>query len=127
MKRAAFAAIASVALLLSGAEARATPFSEDNPRPAKPREPEIPDTDEPPDERIGWQGGFRTGAAFPIGSASGEPGDGMPQWVAWQLPIHMEVGYKPLPWLWVGPYLVLGFGDTNGALLRSCKSCDAKT
>jgi hypothetical protein len=123
----AVCAIALLVTTLAAPSARAIPSGDGQEHAPRIEPPAPPDTDEPPAARIGWQGGVRTGAAFPAGAASGEPRDGMRQWFAWQLPIHFEGGYKPLPWLFVGPYLALAFGDTSGALLRACRSCDAKT
>lgn len=51
------------------------------------------------------------GVMFPAGRASGEPGDTLAARYSWQVPFTFDLGYKPLPELYLGVY----FGFSLGA------------
>ena len=70
---------------------------------------------------------FRTGVGLPFGRVAGGPGNGMPEAYAYQVPIVLESGYRPMPSLLIGGYLGLAFGDVGGDLHRACSGCSTRT
>jgi hypothetical protein len=84
--------------------------------------------DEAPPERTGFQMAARTGAQLPLGTAYTEwtvpfqPSTSMSDVFSAQVPIHLEVGAKPIPQLFLGGYLGLAFGGAAGTTSNSCDS-----
>jgi len=62
-----------------------------------------------------FSNGLRTGYALPLGSADGSNGDEMSNLYSGQVPLLVEVGGKPSSAIFLGGYLGLGFGGTDGA------------
>jgi hypothetical protein len=56
----------------------------------------------------------------PFGSVDGGSGDSMSNYFSGQVPILFDLGYKPLPALFVGGYVGLGFGGASGTFGRQC-------
>jgi hypothetical protein len=77
---------------------------------------------EPIPPRIGLQLGFRTGYALPMGNADGSTGGEMSNLYSGQVPIFFEIGGKPLPAIFLGGYLGLGFGGTDGQIGTACSA-----
>ncbi|MBS2013941.1 MAG: hypothetical protein JST00_13715 [Deltaproteobacteria bacterium] len=104
--------------------------------PSRVEEPK-PDFDEPPPEsgppraRKGLQFGIRFGASFPSGRISPVEGDSMLGNFAWQGIGAFELGLKPIPELFVGAYVELGYGDAADLLEEVCSAnlvaCTART
>jgi hypothetical protein len=53
---------------------------------------------------------LRFGVAFPLGDATGAPGDSLGARYAWQVPFVVDIGAKILPSLFIGGYLGYAFG-----------------
>lgn len=60
--------------------------------------------------RTGFQMAVRSGFSFPFGNATGNSADTLGRRYAWQVPVAVELGAKPLRSLFIGLYLQLGFG-----------------
>jgi hypothetical protein len=83
--------------------------------------------------------GFRFGLAFPVGDATGAPGDTLAARYAWQVPLALEAGVKIGPNVFVGGYFSYAFGaegsdpfvealcDDNDDDLENDIDCDAST
>jgi hypothetical protein len=63
---------------------------------------------------------LRAGLAVPLGDANGRPGGEMSNAFSPQVPLLVEIGGKPIPNLFIGGYLGLGFGGTAGDLKNTC-------
>lgn len=73
----------------------------------------------PPEAKTGFQGSLRMGVMFPAGRASGEPGDALATRYSWQIPFTFDLGYKPIPELYVGAYFGFSLGaEGNQALIE---------
>jgi hypothetical protein len=77
-----------------------------------------------PPPHVGFQLGLRTGYQVPMGNANGGPNGQMSNFFAGQVPIFIELGGKPIPNLFVGGYLGLGFGGAAGDFDAGCKSAN---
>ncbi|HTQ05204.1 MAG TPA: hypothetical protein VMI54_15175 [Polyangiaceae bacterium] len=83
------------------------------PPPAAPEPPaQLPLTAVPP-AASGFQVAFRTGLLFPLGSASGAPGDSLGRRYAWQIPIVVDLGGRFARSFFLGGYLGFGVGATG--------------
>jgi hypothetical protein len=87
----------------------------------------------PPLGHRGFQMAFRTGAAFPLGSAKdADPEDPtlpggaskMSDLVSLQVPVTVDIGGKPNKFVFIGGYVSFGFGLAAGALSRTCDSAN---
>ncbi len=80
----------------------------------------------PPPARVGFQMDFRTGARFPVGLASGEPGDELSARYRWQVPFTVGLGVKLSPHLYLGGYLGAAFGSegSDARTRRACRNGD---
>jgi len=63
---------------------------------------------------------FRTGYALPMGKVDDEPDGEMSNFYSGQVPIFIEVGGKPSPYIFLGGYFGLGFGGTDGRMADIC-------
>ena len=75
-----------------------------------------------PPPHVGFQLGLRTGYQVPMGKATGASNSEMSNTYAGQVPIFIEIGGKPMPSLFVGGYLGLGFGGAAGDFDATCKA-----
>ena len=77
---------------------------------------------EPMPARVGFQMAFRTGYALPMGKVDDEPDGEMSNFYSGQVPIFIEVGGKPSPYIFLGGYFGLGSAGilalSVGRLLR---------
>ena len=93
-----------------------------------PDEPPQP-AGEPPRAQTGFQMAFRTGASLPAGDIS--DGDGLSDAFGWQMPLLVEIGAEPIPWLFVGRYAGAGFGGVAPSFERQCAgvvvSCSSRS
>jgi hypothetical protein len=87
----------------------------------------------PPLGHRGFQMAFRTGAAFPLGSAKdADPEDAtlpggaskLSDLVSLQVPVTLDIGGKPNKFVFIGGYVSFGFGLAAGALSRTCDALD---
>jgi hypothetical protein len=67
---------------------------------------------------------LRTGYLMPMVSATGAPGDDMSKSFGGQVPLILDLGFKPSPNVFLGGYLGLGFGGTGDGV-RCDTSCVA--
>lgn len=70
---------------------------------------------------------LRTGVALPFGRIASGPGNGMPTVHAYQVPLLLESGYRPTPWLSIGAYGGIAFGaekSTSRAGLGDARRAD---
>ncbi|NLE85499.1 MAG: hypothetical protein GX607_03780 [Myxococcales bacterium] len=57
---------------------------------------------------------------FPAGRASGAPGDHLATRYSWQVPLTVDLGYKPIPQLYLGAYFGFSLGaEGNQAQVES--------
>jgi hypothetical protein len=70
--------------------------------------------------QTGFQMALSTGYAFPLGSADGTTTQS--DFVSGQVPLHLELGGKLWPQLFLGVYFGAGFGGAGGALSSTCAS-----
>lgn len=153
MKRAAHALIASLLLLGRSAAAQddepAPPLPPPTPplvtrpvepapapphvAPAKPadaaRPAEAPPEHAPahrpvPPERTGFAMALRTGLSIPMGKVSS--GNPMYDTFSPQVPLLVDLGFKPVPHLFLGAYLGLAVGDVHGRLGAQCDRMNAQ-
>jgi hypothetical protein len=82
-----------------------------------------PKSSEPHEGSTGFQLALRTGAQFPMGDATGAPGDALSRRYAWQWPLAIDIGAKILPELFVGGYFGFAVGST-GSDSRLEADCD---
>jgi hypothetical protein len=76
---------------------------------------------EAPPEKRGFQLAFRPSIAVPFGKAARDVK--MSDLTSLQyVPVLVDVGGKPIPQLFLGGYVGLGFGSTAGELDRACQS-----
>lgn len=69
----------------------------------------------------GFELGARTGYAIPMGKVSDEgTSNKLSDSVSGVIPLQLDVGYRVLPSLMVGGYIMYGFGITGDALDKSC-------
>lgn len=105
------------------------PESTAAPKPASSEPPRAPG--DPPLAQTGFQVAFRSGAALPAGSISDADGNGLSDQFGWQVPLLVEVGAKPLPWLFLGAYGGAGFGGVSESLDKACNdasiSCSSRS
>lgn len=81
--------------------------------------PETQDHDGAPKARTGFQMAIRTGVQIPFGKfAETQKLDDL---AGVQVPLHLELGGKPIPNLFLGGYLGLGVGGAGGALADACQ------
>jgi hypothetical protein len=79
-----------------------------------------------PKAHTGFQLGLRTGLAIPFGKARGgayknsTSGVDLSDVASPQVPIYIEIGGKPIPNLFIGGYLGLGFGGAGGQTATDC-------
>lgn len=73
----------------------------------------------------GFQMSIRTGARFPIGDATGTPGDQLSRRYAWQIPISVGIGGKITDAFYLGGYLGFGFGAEGSDFITE-SACDDK-
>jgi hypothetical protein len=73
-----------------------------------------------PPARVGFQMALRTGYSLPMGQERDAPNADMSNFFAGQVPIFVELGGKPIPNVFVGGYLGLGFGGTAGQIRGLC-------
>lgn len=72
----------------------------------------------PPPASTGFQLAMRTGYSVPLGKAEG--GLAMSDLFSGQVPLFIELGGKPIPYLFLGGYLGFGFGGPAGLLKQTC-------
>ena len=72
----------------------------------------------PPPAQTGFQLALRTGYSLPLGKA--ERNLEMSDLASGQVPIFIEVGGKPIPYLFLGGYMGFGFGGPAGFLKNTC-------
>jgi len=75
-----------------------------------------------PPPRTGFQMDIRTGYSVPLGKVQKDLK--MSDVFSGQVPIMVDIGGKPIPELFIGGYLGLGFGSTGGKE-DNCPSCAA--
>jgi hypothetical protein len=101
----------------------------EDPAPRDPPPPVAPG--EPPREQTGFQVAFRTGAAIPAANVSQGDGNSMNDVFAWQLPLLVEIGAKPIEELFVGAYAGFGLGGVASSFEKQCNaaavSCSTHT
>lgn len=73
---------------------------------------------EPPPARTGFQVALRTGVSFPAGKTA--EGQAMTDVFAWQVPLHVEIGAKVIPELFIGAYGAVGFGGVSSSFEKQC-------
>jgi len=78
-----------------------------------------------PKARVGFQMALRTGYSVPMGHATGAAGGEMSNAYSGQVPIFVEIGGKPIPNLFIGGYLGLGFGGAAGGFDTFCSTFNA--
>ncbi len=71
-------------------------------------------------DRVGLSLALRTGYMLPAGSASGVAGDDMSRTFGGQVPVAADLGYKPIPAVFVGAYGAFAFGGAGGQLDTTC-------
>ena len=76
--------------------------------------------DVPPPANKGFQLALRTGAAIPIGEV--RSGFAMADALSVQLPFLVDLGFKPIPALFIGVYLGAAVGGATGAVEQQCNS-----
>jgi hypothetical protein len=76
-----------------------------------------------PEARTGFQMALRTGYQVPVGNAAS--GASMGDAFSGQVPLALDLGWKPIPNLFVGAYGSLGFGGTAGQTARECDQIQA--
>ena len=107
----------------SRSESSAPPRSLPEPPPVAPGEP--------PAEQTGFQVAFRTGATLPVGKISEADGDALSDVFAWQVPVLVEIGAKPINELFVGGYAGFGLGGVSSSFETQCNaagiSCSSRT
>lgn len=64
--------------------------------------------------------GLRTGFAIPMGKVSGAPDDDMTDLFTGQVPLQGELGWRPIPQLFVGGYLGGAVGGVADAIKDIC-------
>jgi hypothetical protein len=82
-----------------------------------------------PKAHTGFQLGLRTGVALPFGKARGgaygtstTSGVDLSEVASPQVPIYVEIGGKPIPNLFIGGYLGLGFGGAGDQTDIDCNN-----
>ena len=112
---------------------RPEPVSREPVRRAAPVERAEPvERDEAPRARTGLQLALRSGLSFPIGSISGGPSptnasasDALSNYFSTQIPIHIDVGWKIIPSLFLGLYTSFSFGSAGDVF--SANQCPGST
>jgi hypothetical protein len=74
---------------------------------------------EPPPEQKGFQLALRTGVAIPFGTVS--PTTSMSDAIGPQIPLIVDIGFKPTTSLFFGAYLGAAVGGTAGELKAACE------
>lgn len=77
---------------------------------AGPAAVEPPTRREPPPAADGFQLSLGTGASFPLGNATGAPGDSLSRRYAWQAPLRLDLGAKLTDAIYAGVYLGFATG-----------------
>jgi hypothetical protein len=91
-------------------------------------EPEPPeDPTRPPPASTGFQAALRTGVAIPAGRIAHGAGNGMPTVFFIQIPFLLEMGFKPLRWLFVGSYAGFALGPTGDDVGQICPDCSTSS
>jgi hypothetical protein len=88
----------------------------------EPYSPE-PSPEGAPLANTGFQMALRMGPMFPIGDAAKDTPMG--DIYGWQVPLVVELGGKPIPNLFIGGYLGLGFGGAGGKQADLCDKANA--
>jgi len=74
--------------------------------------------DAPPPENLGFQLALRTGASVPFGKATNDVD--LSDFSSVQVPFLVDIGGKPLPWLFLAGYIGFGFGGAGGSTADFC-------
>jgi hypothetical protein len=74
--------------------------------------------EQPPPAQTGFQLALRTGYSLPLGKAENDLD--MSDLASGQVPIFIEIGGKPIPYLFLGGYMGFGFGGPAGFLKDAC-------
>ena len=96
--------------------------------PAAPRangDTEKKGTDGAPPAHAGFQIAARTGVAIPFGNVAGGGDSAMSDYFSPQVPITVDIGGKPIPELFIGAYIGLGFGGAAGKFAEACSRANA--
>ncbi len=71
----------------------------------------------------GFELGARTGYGIPLGKAVDQgTNNDLSDSISGMIPLQLDVGYRVIPSLMVGGYVMYGFGFTGDALSKSCDS-----
>jgi hypothetical protein len=99
------------------------------PKPTEERQREEGEDGAPP-PATGFQMAIRTGLAIPFGSVGADAADAtskvaMSDVFSPQVPIIVDLGGKPIPNLFVGAYIGIGFGGAAGKQADACSKANA--
>ena len=83
-----------------------------------------PSEDATPRARTGFQLALRTGYMAPFGQADAGSGDSMGNLFSGQVPILVDIGWKPSPNVFLGGYVGVGFGGPGGSVSTLCNQAD---
>jgi len=78
---------------------------------------------DPPPANTGFQLALRTGAAVPFGKATNDLD--LSDFSSVQVPFLVDIGGKPLPWLFLAGYVGFAFGGAAGTTADFCEAVDA--
>jgi len=98
--------------------------------PAAPAAPRAHDdakkgNDGAPPAHAGFQIAARTGISIPFGKYAGGDNNAMSDVFSPQVPITIDIGGKPIPELFIGAYIGLGFGGAAGRFADACDRANA--
>ena len=78
--------------------------------------------DAPPPANTGFQLALRTGASVPFGKATNDLD--LSDFSSMQVPFLVDIGGKPLPYLYLAGYIGFGFGGAAGTTSDFCNAAD---